>query len=146
LFVIDAPFSHFVLFHVDCQDLLLHYLLLFYIVHIFFLLTLSDAIIFVIAFSVRCGIQIFYLASSPLILIVLPLTNLLSSFIAPPPFIEVFHSVLTVAAFTKSSARNGPLKAFAVFLLAFRSLALAALKVHVLIFVHLGLKSKDVSL
>jgi len=51
-----------------------------------------------------------------------------------------------VAAFTKCSARNGPLKAFTVFLLAFRSLALAALKVHVLVFVNLGLESKDVPL
>ena len=146
LFVIDAPFSHFVLFHVDRQDLFLYYLLLFHIVHVLILLAFFDAIIFVIAFFIWCRVRVFHLAGSPLVLIIFPLTNLVSSFIAPTSFVEVLHRVLTVAAFTKCSARNGPLKAFAVFLLAFRSLALAALKVHVLVFVNLGLESKDVPL
>ena len=135
--MIYAPFSHIVLFYVDREDLFLYYLLLLYIVHYLVLLTIFDAIFFVVSFFIRCRIHIFHLTGCPLILIIFPLTNLVISFIAPTSFIEVFHRVLTVAAFTKCSARNGPLKAFAVFLLAFRGLAFTALKVHVLIFVNL---------
>ena len=100
-------------------------------------------ILFLVLFSLFLFLFLLLLMMS---LIIFPLTNLVSSFIAPTSFVEVLHRVLTVAAFTKCSARNGPLKAFAVFLLAFRSLALAALKVHVLVFVNLGLESKDVPL